>query len=91
MRARRSGFHVHYAPGGTVWHKISSSTGGQLSARKISLKLKSGLKFFGRYASPRHWLTIPLFFTFDVIRIILLVATGRIRNSSRVENTSRGS
>jgi GT2 family glycosyltransferase len=91
MRAQRSGFRVRYAPAGKVWHKISASTGGQLSTRKISLKLKSSLKFFGRYASVRHWLTIPLFFTFDVIRIILLVAAGRIRNSSRMENASRGS
>lgn len=81
FRARAAGFKVAYAPKGKVWHKISASTGGQLSARKVRRKLKSTFKFLRRHASPLHWLTIPLFFTFDVIRIIMLVATGRIRNT----------
>jgi GT2 family glycosyltransferase len=81
MRAGRAGFRIVYVPGGKVWHKISASTGGQMSRRKITRKLSSTLKFFRRYAKPRHWLTIPLFFTLDVIRIILLVSVGRIRNT----------
>ena len=90
MRANRSGFRILYVPAGRVWHKISSSTGGQLGARKIKLKLRSTLKFFCRYASLRHWLTIPLFFTFDVIRIIILVSVGRIRNTGDDGNATGG-
>lgn len=81
MRAARAGFRIVYAPEGKVWHKISASTGGQMSRRKITRKLSSTLKFFRRYAKLRHWLTIPFFFALDVIRIIMLVSVGRIRNT----------
>jgi GT2 family glycosyltransferase len=81
MRARRAGFGIVYAPGGKVWHKISASTGGQMSRRKINRKFKSTCKFFGRYAKPWHWLTIPLFFFLDGIRVTFLVFSGRIRDA----------
>jgi GT2 family glycosyltransferase len=81
MRARRAGFRVVYAPDAKVWHKISASTGGQMSRRKIARKFKSSWRFFRRYAKPHHWLTIPFFFTFDVVRIVVLACTGRIRNA----------
>jgi hypothetical protein len=80
MRARRAGFLVVYAPGGRVWHKVSRSTGGQLSPRKAKLKLRSGWIFFKRYARPYHWLFIPFFFIADTLRIAVLIAAGRIRN-----------
>lgn len=83
MRARRAGYRIVYVPGGKVWHKISASTGGQMSRRKINRKLKSTWKFFGRYARPWHWLTIPFFFLADVIRIVFLVLSGRIRNTEQ--------
>jgi GT2 family glycosyltransferase len=80
MRARRAGFSIVYEPGGRVWHKISASTGGQMSRRKITRKFRSTWKFFGRYAKPWHWMTIPLFFAVDTIRILFMVTTRRIRN-----------
>jgi GT2 family glycosyltransferase len=83
MRARRAGFRIVYVPDGKVWHKISASTGGQMSRRKIVRKLKSTWKFFRRYARPWNWVTIPFFFAVDVIRIVVLVVTGRIRNTER--------
>ncbi len=89
MRARRAGFRVVYAPTGKVWHKISSSTGGQLGAAKVSRKLASTFRFFGRYASWYHWATIPFFFAADVLRIVFLVAAGRIRNTAHTEGTSK--
>jgi hypothetical protein len=70
-------------PAGVVRHKISQSTGGQVSRKKISLKFRSSLRFFGRYARPYHWLTIPLFFAGDAIRIAALVLTGRIRDARK--------
>jgi GT2 family glycosyltransferase len=82
-RTTRAGFRIVYAPDGKVWHKISASTGGQMSRRKIARKLKSTWKYFRRYARPWHWLTIPFFFAADVIRIVILVVTGRIRNTEQ--------
>lgn len=80
MRAARAGFGIRYVPSSRVWHRISASTGGQVSRRKASRKLTSAWRFFRRYARPWHWLTIPLFFVVDVIRIGLLILAGRIRS-----------
>lgn len=81
MRARRAGFRVRYVPAAQVWHRISASTGGQVSRRKIGRKLRSSRRFFATYAKPYHWLTIPLFFALDVVRIIGLILVGRIRDA----------
>jgi GT2 family glycosyltransferase len=81
MRARRAGFRVRYVPTAQVWHRISASTGGQVSRRKIGRKLKSSWRFFATYAKPYHWLTIPLFFALDVVRIVGLILVGRIRDA----------
>jgi hypothetical protein len=81
MRARGAGFRVRYLPRARVWHRISASTGGQLSRTKVGRKLASSLRFFRTYAQPFHWLTIPLFFVLDVLRITSLVLVGRIRDT----------
>ncbi|MDH3197257.1 MAG: glycosyltransferase family 2 protein [Candidatus Krumholzibacteria bacterium] len=82
MRARRAGYGLLYVPTAKVWHKISASTGGQLGRRKIARRLRSGARFFWRYARPYHWLTIPLFFVADGLRVAAMVATGRIRDAT---------
>jgi GT2 family glycosyltransferase len=91
MRAKRCRFKILYVPAGIVWHRISFSTGGQLSAKKISRKLRSTVKFLARYASLHHWLTIPFFILIDVVRIVVFVSTGRIRNTGEVGNTTKES
>ncbi len=82
VRARHAGYRIRYIPPAHVWHRISASTGGQLSRRKAARKLASARRFFGRYAKPYHWLTIPFFFVFDVLRIAGLVLAGRIRDTN---------
>ena len=81
MRAARAGFHVRYVPTARVWHRISASTGGQVSRAKIRRKLESSWRFFRSYARPYHWITIPLFFALDVVRISGLILVGRIRDA----------
>ena len=90
LRARDAGFRIRYAPASHVWHRISASTGGQLSRRKVSRKLVSAQRFFARHARPWHWATIPFFFGLDVIRIGSLVLTGRIRNAEPRTPSSTG-
>ena len=80
-RAERAGFRIRYVPTARVWHRISASTGGQLSRRKIARKLTSARRFFAAHAKPYHWITIPLFFGVDVVRIGLLVLAGRVRDA----------
>jgi len=65
MRAHRAGFRVVYEPKSRVWHKISSSSGGQqvpggLTAFKAYHRVRSMLRFFRRWARWYHWLSIPL-------------------------------
>jgi GT2 family glycosyltransferase len=81
LRAARAGFAVRYVPDARVWHRISASTGGQLSRAKVRRKFESSRRFFRRYARPWHWITIPLFFGVDVLRIGLLILAGRIRDA----------
>ncbi len=81
MRARAAGYRIVYAPKAKVWHKISQSTGGQLSRKKIAMKLRSSFLFFKRYAKPYHWLVIPIFFFIDAVRILCLVSAGRIKDA----------
>jgi len=86
MRAKKAGYRSRYAPDGKVWHKISQSTGGQVSMQKIKTKLGSTLRFLRHHARPHHWLTIPFFFIADVIRILFMILFGKIRDTK--EETS---
>jgi GT2 family glycosyltransferase len=90
LRARAAGFRIRYVPTAKVWHRISASTGGQLSRRKITRKLASARRFFARHARPYHWATIPFFFVLDVLRIAGLVLTGRIRDATPRAPSSTG-
>jgi GT2 family glycosyltransferase len=81
MRAARAGWRRVYVPSGRVWHKISASTGGQLTAYKVFHKLRSGFIFFRRYSRWYHLFTIPLFQLADIARVLLLVARGRVANT----------
>jgi GT2 family glycosyltransferase len=83
MRARRAGFRLVYVPSGRMWHKISATTGGQLTRYKIRHKLRSGRIFFGSYARWYHWLTIPLFQIADLARVALLITTGKLAARGR--------
>jgi len=58
-RARRAGFRIVYEPESKIWHRVSSSAGGNLSFFKLKNKLVSQVRFFGRYARWYHWLVIP--------------------------------
>ena len=42
-----------------IWHKVSASSGGNLSWFKNWNKLKGQLKLMARYAKWYNWLTIP--------------------------------
>jgi GT2 family glycosyltransferase len=80
-RARLAGYKLTYVPTAVLWHKIGAYW-GVVSRRKIRQKFRSQAIFFWRY-SPRlaRVSTIPLFFIVDMLRVLFLVATGRIRGN----------
>lgn len=59
QRARLADYRLVYVPGGRLWHKVSSASGGGLTPFKTKLKIQHNLIFFRRYARWYHWLTIP--------------------------------
>jgi GT2 family glycosyltransferase len=61
MRLKKKGYRIVFNPKGKVWHKISSSTGGNLSMRKLRYKFTSGWKFFCRHSlSPMWFISYPV-------------------------------
>jgi GT2 family glycosyltransferase len=81
-RARLAGFRIYYEPGAKIWHKVSSSSGGQnvsggLTPFKVRHKIRSMLKFFSRYARWYHWLTIPVFAAGYFVRAAWMMARSR--------------
>ncbi|MEW6511325.1 MAG: glycosyltransferase family 2 protein [Bacteroidota bacterium] len=59
MRVRRAGFRIVYEPRARIWHKVSVSAGGHLSAFKLRHKFLSNMRFFARHAAWYHWFTFP--------------------------------
>lgn len=81
MRAAETGWRRVYVPTAKLWHKISVSSGGQLSPLKLRRKLASSWRFFTRYARWYHFLSIPIFQVLDAFRILALLAGGRLQNT----------
>ena len=58
-RALRAGFRVVYVPTAKLWHRVSTSSGGIITPKRMTLKIEYNLIYFKRYARWYHWLTIP--------------------------------
>jgi len=58
-RIRAAGYSIQYEPLSRVWHKISVSSGGHLSAYKMRRKFLGNFRFMARHARWYHWLTFP--------------------------------
>jgi GT2 family glycosyltransferase len=61
LRARKVGFRLLFEPKAKVWHRISASSGGGVTALKVRLRLHHEILLFQRYARWYHWITIPIF------------------------------
>jgi len=61
IRAEKAGYRLLFVPKAVMWHKVSSTMGGEFSPSKIKRKIKSNLLLFARHARPYHWLTIPFY------------------------------
>ncbi len=90
-RAKREGFLLRYAPKAIIWHKVSASSGGNLSLYKNWNKLKSNFRFFCRYARWYYWITIPFGMIWKMIisfvKIIFIHIKNAIRNSKfKIQN-----
>lgn len=55
LRARQVGWQIMHVPQARLWHKVSTSTGGNLAPRKLWRKFASGWRFWSRWHEGRHW------------------------------------
>jgi len=82
LRAREAGYRVLYTPEGKLWHKISSSAGGQLSLFKIRHRVRSQWLFLKKHAKWYHWIGIPFGAAVEIARVLLLAISGKFQNSA---------
>jgi GT2 family glycosyltransferase len=59
LRARADGWKAVLAPSAHLWHKVSFSSGGGLTAFKAYYKMRNNVLIFRRFARSAHWLTWP--------------------------------
>ncbi len=71
LRASRVGYELMYVPSSKIWHKVSASSGGNLSWFKNWNKLKSQVRLMMRYAKWYHWITMPMSMTTNIAVSIL--------------------
>lgn len=71
LRAKGEGYALAFAPSSVIWHKVSASSGGNLSWFKNWNKLKSQLRLMLRYARWYNWLTIPFALTLNILMSLI--------------------
>jgi len=59
-RADLSGFPILYEPEAVAWHRVSSHSGGGITALKVRLRVRNEFIVFKRYAHWYNWITIPV-------------------------------
>lgn len=74
QRIKKAGYSVIFEPGAKVWHKVSSSTGGNLAPRKMIYKFNSGYRFFMKYSTSPFW-----FITYPVSQLIAFLKALTVR------------
>jgi hypothetical protein len=78
-RARKAGYKILYVPDGKMWHKISSSSGGEFTWRKINRRTKAGWRFFRRHSTTAQLMVMPFWQMIEFIRAGSLVLTSKWR------------
>lgn len=74
-RARELGWQVLYAPTSRVYHKVSASSGGGLTAFKAYHRVISTHRFFRAHSPWYHWLTIVPFIGAGLLLMTLVQVT----------------
>jgi GT2 family glycosyltransferase len=58
LRARNKGYRLVLAPQATMWHKVSSATGGTDSPRERYLMARNSVRFFRKHIRGWRWLIV---------------------------------
>jgi len=71
LRIQKFGQDIMYVPESKIYHKVSSSVGGELSLKKIKRKLHGYIKLFLNHSNILQKISIPLFWILSVPFILL--------------------
>jgi len=72
-RATKGGYNVVYVPTAKVWHKVSISSGGEMSPTSLYYITRNTLLFMKKHAKVYQWVTYVIFSGFLFLRRFLLV------------------
>jgi GT2 family glycosyltransferase len=72
IRAKKAGFKVIYTPLSKIWHKVSQSTGGNMSPLSIYYLTKNRILFVKKYSSFIQKSFFIPFFILDSLRFFLI-------------------
>ncbi|HSG28586.1 MAG TPA: glycosyltransferase family 2 protein, partial [Candidatus Krumholzibacterium sp.] len=78
LRAARAGWRCRYEPGGRVWHKVSSSSGGGMTPFKLENRIASTMTLMRRF-KPLWWraLMLPLHLAGFALMVAGMILVGR--------------
>ena len=76
LRVKENGKEIFMAPGAKVWHKVSSSIGGEFSLKKLRRKFGGLLRIYVKHANLFEWLSIlllsPVLILVNLLRLLVL-------------------
>jgi len=76
LRVKANGKEIFMAPGAKVWHKVSSSIGGEFSLKKLRRKIGGLLRIYVKHANLFEWLSIlllsPVLILVNLLRLMVL-------------------
>ena len=76
LRVKENGKEIFMAPGAKVWHKVSSSIGGEFSLKKLRRKIGGLLRIYVKHANLFEWLSIlllsPVLILINLLRLLVL-------------------
>jgi len=83
-RTTKCGYRILYVPNAKIWHKVSATTGGEMSATSLYYIVRNTIIFMKKNARFYQWPTYLSFSAFYFTRRLLLV------NSTRKKNMVKG-
>lgn len=72
-RTTKSGYRILYVPNAKVWHKVSATTGGEMSDTSLYYISRNTIIFMKKNANFYQWPTYILFSLFYFVRRLVLV------------------
>ena len=77
MKVRNKGYKIVYEPTAVLYHKVSASTGGEISPGYIYYNTRNRLIFNKRFNKENKFTYLSYFYLTRVAKIALWIVTGK--------------